>query len=143
MIHNSATATIKRAQKESQLLREISNMYHSIAMDDTRLSGLFVNRVELSSDKGWVTVYFYTLDGLEKFEEQLGILKLYKPSIRKALASEIKGRYVPDLKFAYDSKFEKQQRLELAMAQAAQDVESSYAKARADKNTKKNDEDAE
>lgn len=123
MIHSSATAAIKRAQKESLLLREISNMYHSITIEDNRLLGLFVNRVELSTDKGWVTVFFYTLDGFEKFEEQLEILKLYKPSIRKGLASGIKGRYVPDLKFAYDEKFEKQQRLELAMAQAAQDIE--------------------
>ena len=123
MINSSATAAIKRAQKESLLLREISNMFHSITMDDNRLQGLFVNRVELSTDKGWVTVYFYTLDGFEKFEEQLEILKLYKPSIRKGLSSGVKGRYVPDLKFTYDAKFEKQQRLELAMAQAAQQVE--------------------
>ncbi|MBP6869968.1 ribosome-binding factor A [Candidatus Babeliales bacterium] len=123
MINSSATAAIKRAQKESLLLREFSNMYHTIAMDDSRLNGLFVNRVELSTDKGWVTVFFFTLDGLEKFQEQLEILKLYKPSIRKGLSSGIRGRYVPDIKFAYDAKFEKQQRLELAMAQAAQDVE--------------------
>lgn len=128
MINSSATAAIKRAQKESLLLREISNMYHSITMDDDRLVGLFVNRVELSTDRGWVTVFFYTLDGFEKFEQQLEILKLYKPSIRKGLAAGIKGRYVPDLKFAYDSKFEKQQRLELAMAQAAQDIEKHESK---------------
>ena len=128
MVNSSATSAIKRAQKESLLLREISNMYHSITMEDDRLSGLFVNRVELSSDRGWVTIYFFTLDGYEKFEEQLEILKLYKPSIRKGLASEIKGRYVPDLKFAYDAKFEKQQSLELAMAKAAQDVENHAKK---------------
>ena len=45
MINSSATAAIKRAQKESLLLREISNMFHSISMDDSRLAGLFVNRV--------------------------------------------------------------------------------------------------
>jgi ribosome-binding factor A len=146
MINSSATAAIKRAQKESLLLREISNMYHTISMEDDRLAGLFVNRVELSSDRGWVNVLFYTVDGFEKFEQQLEILKLYKPSIRKGLAAGIKGRYVPDLKFAYDAKFEKQQRLELAMAQAAQDVEkhtSDYAKATTDKKKIENDEDAE
>ena len=139
MINSSATAAIKRAQKESLLLREISNMFHTISMEDNRLQGLFVNRVELSTDRGWVNVYFYTLDGFEKFETQLEILKLYKPSIRKGLASGIKGRYVPDLRFSYDSKFEKQQRLELAMAQAAQDLEMRMS---ADKKTK-NDEDAD
>lgn len=136
MINSSATASIKRAQKESLLLREISNMYHTIAMDDNRLQGLFVNRVELSTDKGWVTVFFYTLDGYEKFQEQLEVLKLYKPSIRKGLSSGIKSRYVPDLKFAYDAKFEKQQRLELAMAQAAQQVKEF------EKTLEINDEDA-
>ncbi len=124
MINSSAISAIKRAQKESLLLREISNMYHSIAMEDDRLAGLFVNRVELSNNKGWVTVLFYTLDGFEKFKEQLEILKLYKPSIRKSLAAGVKGRYVPDLKFEYDAKFEKQQRLELAMAQAAEEIET-------------------
>ncbi|MDP3787865.1 MAG: ribosome-binding factor A [Candidatus Chromulinivorax sp.] len=144
MVNSSATAAIKRAQKESLLLREISNMYHTIAMEDDRLAGLFVNRVELSSDRGWVNVLFYTVDGFEKFKEQLEILKLYKPSIRKGLAAGIKGRYVPDLKFEYDSKFEKQQRLELAMAQAAQDVEKHVSGFATDKNKNaENDEDAE
>lgn len=123
MINSSATSAIKRAQKESLLLREISTMFHSITMEDNRLLPLFVNRVELSTDKGWVTIYFYTLDGYEKFAELLEILKLYKPSMRKALSQGVRGRYVPDLRFEYDSKFEKQQRLELAMAQAAQEVE--------------------
>jgi ribosome-binding factor A len=123
MINNSSVAAIKKAQKESLLLKKISSMFHTILIDDTRLDGLFVNRVELSADKGWVTVYFYTLDGQEKFEEQHEILKLYKPSIRKGLADQIKGRYVPDLKFAYDLKFERQQRLERVMSQAAHETE--------------------
>lgn len=123
MINSSAVSAIKRAQKESLLLRELSNMFHSLLLDDNRLDGLFVNRVELSTDKGWVTVFFYTLEGYEKFQEQLEVLKLYKPSMRKGLASGVKGRYVPDLKFAYDAKFEKQQRLEQAMAQAAKETE--------------------
>jgi len=122
MINSSAVSDIKRAQKESQLLREISSMFHAITMDDSRLLGLFVNRVELSTDKGWCTIYFYTADGYEKYAEQFEVLKLYKPSMRKALSSEIKSRYVPNLKFEYDSKFEKQQRLELAMSLAAQDI---------------------
>jgi len=124
MIHSSATAAIKRAQKESLLLREISKMFHTITIEDSRLFGLFVNRVELSTDKGWCTIYFYTVDGFEKYSEQFEILKLYKPSMRKGLSTGIKGRYVPDLKFEYDSKFEKQQRLEKAMAQAALETEA-------------------
>ncbi len=49
---------------------------------------------------------------MEDFEEILEILKLYKPSLRKALSAEIKARYVPDLIFRFDKKFEKRQRIE-------------------------------
>jgi len=122
MINSSATAAIKRAQKESLFLREISKMFHTLTIEDNRLLGLFVNRVELSSNKSMCTIYFYTIDGFEKYEELLNILKLYKPSMRKGLSAGIKARYTPDILFEYDSKFEKQQRLELAMAQAAQET---------------------
>jgi len=125
MINSSAISAIKRAQKESLFLREISKMFHSLTMEDSRLLGLFVNRVELSTNKSMCTIYFYTLDGFEKYEELLDILKLYKPSMRKGLSSGIKARYTPDILFAYDSKFEKQQSLELAMAQAAQDIKKN------------------
>ncbi len=128
MINNSATAAIKRAQKESLLLRQVSEMFHTITIDDIRLHGLFINRVELSPDKSWLTIYFFTLDGLDKFQEQLEVLKLYKPSIRKGLATKMTGRYVPDLRFSFDEKFEKQQRLEAAMAKAAQDIRNSEKK---------------
>jgi len=123
MINSSATAAIKKAQKESMFLREISKMFHSVSMEDNRLFGLFVNRVEISTNKSVCTIFFYTTEGFEKYKELLEILKLYKPSMRKSLANEIKTRYVPEIQFEYDAKFEKQQRLELAMAQAAQEVE--------------------
>jgi ribosome-binding factor A len=108
----SSVSAIKRAQKESLLFREISRLFMQTALDDTRLQGLCVNRVKLSSDKSVCTVYFYTAQGPEHFNQVLNILTLYKPSLRKALASTIKSRYVPDLVFAFDAHFEKQCRIE-------------------------------
>lgn len=108
----SSVPNVKRAQKESLFFREISKLFMQATMDDKRLQGLFVNRVHLSPDKGLCTVFFYTAQGEEYFNEQLSILTLYKPSLRKALASTIKGRYVPDLIFKFDKQFEKQQRIE-------------------------------
>lgn len=108
----SSVSNVKRAQKESLLFREISQLFLQATMDDTRLQGLFVNRVQLSPDKGLCTVYFYTSKGEDHFLEMLPILTLYKPSLRKALAATIKGRYVPDLLFKFDKQFEKQQRIE-------------------------------
>jgi ribosome-binding factor A len=103
---------IKRGQKESLLFKEISELFMKTALDDPKLAGLSINRVSLSPDKSFCTVYFYSAKGKADFEEKLELLKLYKPSMRKAIAKTIKGRYVPDLKFAFDEQFEKQQKVE-------------------------------
>lgn len=108
---NTRVHDIKRAQKEKLLFRELSHLYLQLTLDDSRLRLVSLSRVELSPDKGLCTVYFYTPEK-ETYLEALEILKLYKPSIRKSIASSIKGRYTPDLRFEYDDRFEKQERLE-------------------------------
>ena len=103
---------IKRAQKESVLLRLISQLFLQAEMDDPKLRGLTITRVALSPDKGLCTVYFYTPEGEAAFNEKLSILKLYKPSMRKAMSQEIPSRYTAELVFRFDDKFERQAKLE-------------------------------
>ena len=122
---NSSISGIKRSQKESLFLREMSKMFHRIAMENQELLGLSISRVQLSANKGWLSVYFYTPDGYEAYKKQFEVLKLYKPSIRKGLGVAISSRYVPDLKFEYDSKFEKLQNLELALDNASKDIKKN------------------
>ncbi len=105
-------SNVKRAQKESQLFREISQLFMQTSLDDTRLKDIMVNRVQLSPDKGVCTIFFYTADGEERFNELLNILVLYKPSLRKALAAKIRSRYTPELIFKFDKQFEKQLRID-------------------------------
>lgn len=105
-------SSIKRAQKASLLLRTISALLLETARDNPALVGLTITRVELSPDKGSVHVYFYTDKGLAGFKETLQDLKLYKPSLRAALARSIAGRYTPEITFKFDETFEKTQRLE-------------------------------
>lgn len=112
MINNSNVSHIKRSQKESVLLRELSKMLHQISLDDPELSGLFINRVELSKNKGVCIIYFYDQNGIESFNQKKNRLVLYKPSMRKGVATALDGRYTPELKFAFDEQFEKQQRIE-------------------------------
>lgn len=113
----TSSSNVKRAQKESLLFREISQLFLQASMDDSRLQGLFVNRVHLSPDKSMCSVYFYSAQGEQYFKELLHTLTLYKPSMRKALAATIRGRYVPDLIFKFDKQFEKQQRIEALIEQ--------------------------
>jgi ribosome-binding factor A len=110
------SSAIKRAQKESQLQQEISKLLHQLMLDDHRLQGLFVNRVKLSPDKSICTVYFYTANGQTEFEEKLGSLILYKPSLRKAIAQIIPAKYVPEFVFKFDEQFEKQKRIDELLA---------------------------
>lgn len=105
-------STVKRAQKSSLLLRAISTLFLEAARDNAALSGLSITRVELSPDKGSVSVLFYSDKGLAGFKELLHELKLYKPSLRASLARSIPGRYTPDIIFKFDETFEKTQRLE-------------------------------
>lgn len=112
MIKKSNLSDIKRAQKESQLLREVSSLVLQVSLDESSLSGLYVSRVKLSQDKGTLFVFFTATGGKQEFDEKLRTLVLYKPSMRTALAKNLDFRYTPDLVFQYDQISEKQKRIE-------------------------------
>ena len=107
-----AVSRIKRAQKEAQILRTVQQLFHQTSRDDKALGGLTITRASLSDDKSFCTLYFYTDQGEAAFKEMLKHLKLYKPSLRKALSQALSGRYTCDLKFTYDDQFEKIERIE-------------------------------
>ncbi len=117
----SKIQAIKRKQKESLLNKEISKLFFEIALDHTNFQSLFINKVELSSDKSLCLVYFYSPKGIEFFKEQLETLKLFKPSIRKALSVRLNARRVPQIKFVFDSKLEKQETVEGLLDKIKQD----------------------
>src|SRR3990167_8496207 len=102
---------IKRAQKEALLFREIAALFQQAVFEDQTLTGCFVSRVELSTDKSYCTVFIYIAGGEAAYLKVLDRLKAYKPSLRKAIAHKIPGRYTPDFVFRFDNKFEKVQEL--------------------------------
>ena len=121
-MQESNVRNIKRAQKESVLLHVIAELFLRAAMDDNSLSDLVVNRVKLSPDKRICYVYFYTNKGEAFFRENmLGALKLYRPSLRKAVANKVFGRYVPSFTFRYDESYEKQEKINLLIENLKRD----------------------
>jgi ribosome-binding factor A len=98
---------IKRAQKESYIYREISTLFMRIIIDEPRLSGLYINRITLSSDGGTCVVLFLAPNGKAEFEEKRPTLVLYKASLRAAMAKSSHSRYTPKLIFRYDDDYEK------------------------------------
>ena len=103
----SPVKNIKKAQRESLLLREIAQLFMSQTFEDPELKNVYVNRVELSDNGGTCTIYFYSSLGQDEFKRALEFLKLYKPSLRKALAMRINARYTPEVVFRFDAQLEK------------------------------------
>lgn len=108
----SSLSEIKRARKESLFFREITKLFMETTLDDSRLQGLTISSVSLSSDKSVCNIHFYTDKGKAHYKEIFDTLILYRPSLRKAIATEIKSRYVPELIFRFDDKYERKLRLE-------------------------------
>jgi ribosome-binding factor A len=108
----SRSKEIKQSQKASLILKEFSQLFLTLVLDEPRLQGLSVTRAKLSADGGFATLFFIAPGGKQEFEEKLKILILYKPSLRSALSKILLARYTPDLIFKYDEEFEKTRRID-------------------------------
>jgi len=106
---------IKHEQREKLLLREISSLLQMRATEDPILAKASLTRVTLSPDRSSCWVFFYMPEGLDAFGPILEQLKLYKPSLRAALAKTLTGRGVPEIAFKFDDQFEKQARIHSIM----------------------------
>lgn len=117
---------IKREQKKSLFLKEISKLIQAISADEEDVAGVYPSRVDFSADTGICYVYFatFTESEQETFDKALRVLKMYKPSIRTALSKEIKSRYVPDLVFLYDEVKIKERRINDLLDKVQRDLES-------------------
>lgn len=128
-MHNPRISLIKREQRKSLLLRELSTMFHTLCEDEPTLQQLFVSRVELSDDGGICYVYIAATPLSQDvtpevlFDELLPVLKLYKPSMRKKLANTLQKRYVPDIKFLFDKKRDKVDKINQLLDQVQQELE--------------------
>jgi len=111
----------KREQKTTLVLRSLAAMLQRLALDEPALSKVFVTKVKLSGDYKICYVYFATYGDPADFDEALKVLKLYKPSMRRALAQDVGGRYTSDLMFLYDTAKEKERRVQELLDKVAQE----------------------
>lgn len=116
---------VKKEKRKAFFLKEISEMIRNIAENEADLGEVFPTHVEFSQGDGMCYVYFSGLKGKESFERALEILKLYKPSIRKALASVRHARYTPDIRFMYDEVSEKTRRVDELLDVVSEEIKKS------------------
>lgn len=124
-MYSSRVGSIKRGQKESLIRKEMGVMLQQLATEYEALRGLIISRVQLSDKKSVATIYFYTPDGEKVFDQKLQELKLFKPSLRKALADHIKGRYVPEIVFRFDRTVEKKLAIEKTLDQIKDELKNT------------------
>ena len=124
MLHKKPVS-VRREQKKSLFKREFSKIFQSLSEDVPELSSLVVTRVEISADSGVCYLHFASFKGKEAYEEALEQLKLYKVSLRRAMARRIKARYVPDLIFCYDEELEEQRHIEALLDSVRSDTDES------------------
>jgi ribosome-binding factor A len=103
----SKVSSIKTAQKESAIFRIISPLFDEAIRENPDLQGWHVSRVELSPGKAVAYVYVYTHHEKHDFKTTLETIKLYKPSMRKALADELQKKYTPDIIFTFDEQLQR------------------------------------
>ena len=104
--------SVKREQKTALFMREISSLIQRLSQDEPILIKVYVTKVKLSADYKICYIYFSTYsDNKADFDSALQVLKLYKPSMRKAVAESIGGRYTTDLIFLYDEAKEKERKI--------------------------------
>lgn len=104
--------SVKREQKTALFMREISSLIQQLSLDEPKLMKVFVTKVKLSNDYKICCVYLSTYtDNKEDFDVALEVLKLYRPSMRNAIAKDIGGRYTTDLHFMYDENKDKERHI--------------------------------
>lgn len=84
-------------------------------VSDPRLLGVVVTRVELTDDLGMLTAHVRMLVGGDDEKTRKATLTaLHRASgmLKRELASRVKTRIVPDLRFFYDSGKDRQARVE-------------------------------
>jgi len=107
----SSLSLVKKERKKSFFLQEISNLIRSIAEDEPLLFSVFPVKVELSEGEGICYIYFSS-PSKEDFDKALELLKLYKPSLKGALAKARHSQHMPNLIFKYDKSLEKARRID-------------------------------
>lgn len=104
---SSKLSTIKTAQKESSILKILSGLFEEMIRENAHLNGWYITRVQLSPGKTVVYVYIYSAAGSSAFSHVMEDIKIYKPSMRKALATGLQKRFTPDIVFMFDEQLEK------------------------------------
>ena len=105
----------KRSVRVGEQLKAALADLLSREMSDPRLAGVIVTRVELTDDLGLLTARIRLLTGGDDEKTRnaaLSALERASGMLKRELASRVKTRIVPQLRFFYDEGQDRQSRVE-------------------------------
>ena len=91
-----------RLERIENRIREILSEMLIRDVSDPRVSGAFINDVDVDRELTFATVYVSSLEGQESAKEILAGLESASGFLRKSLASQIPLRTFPRLRFRWD-----------------------------------------
>lgn len=89
------------------IMKEVSEMVVKGEIKDPRVSGVFITGVKVSDNLSAAEIFFTVMDGVAEREEALHGLESAKGFVRGRLASRLRMKRIPDIKFSYDEALEK------------------------------------
>ncbi len=105
----------KRSVRVGEQLKVALADLLSREVSDPRLAGVVVTRVELTDDLGLLTAHIRMLSGGDDEKTRKAALEALKRAsgmLKRELASRVKTRIVPELRFFYDEGQDRQTRVE-------------------------------
>lgn len=91
-----------RAEKVSNEIRKALVRPITELANEYKAGLLTITTVRISKDLRLARIYFSLIGGSLSKSKFLEILELHKSDIRKSLASSVRLRFIPELKFFYD-----------------------------------------
>lgn len=94
-----------RSDRVSGQIQKVLSDILKKRIKDPRLEMTTITEVNMSSDLRMARIYFTTPGSKKSIEEAMEGFKSAHGYVKRALASQLGLRYMPDLKFLYDGSF--------------------------------------
>ncbi|MPY90978.1 MAG: 30S ribosome-binding factor RbfA [Luteitalea sp.] len=108
-----------RAERVADQIREEIASLLDYETKDPRIGFLTVTRVRVTPDLQAAHVHYTTLGDAAQRRETMRALERAGPFLRRQLASRLRLRHTPELRFHYDQAIEQQERVERLLQEIA------------------------
>lgn len=109
----------KRSVRVAEAIRNELSTLLVLKIQDPRLTGVAITRVQLADDLQYARIFFTSSGGMKGQVEAEQGLQRAKGFMRSHLAKVLNMRYTPELHFVYDHQVEKVEEIEKLLQEIA------------------------